>query len=66
MTSISHDLRTPLANLRAMVEAITDGVVDDPQTVRSYSGEMLASIERLVEMVEDLLNSRGWMSSICP
>ncbi len=54
VTSISHDLRTPLANLRAMVEAITDGVVDDPQTVRSYSGEMLASIERLVEMVEDL------------
>ena len=30
MTSISHDLRTPLANLRAMVEAIDDGVVDDP------------------------------------
>ena len=32
--SISHDLRTPLANLRAMVEAIDDGVVDDPAVVR--------------------------------
>jgi signal transduction histidine kinase len=53
-TSISHDLRTPLANLRAMVEAIKDGVVDDPDTVRRYSDEMLISIMRLVEMVDDL------------
>ena len=41
MTSISHDLRTPLANLRAMVEAIDDGVVDDPAIVREYSHQML-------------------------
>ena len=54
MTSISHDLRTPLANLRAMVEAIKDGVVDDPDTVRRYSDEMLVAIMRLVEMVDDL------------
>ena len=29
ITAVSHDLRTPLASLRAMVEAIDDGVVDD-------------------------------------
>jgi len=54
MTSISHDLRTPLASLRAMVEAIGDGVVDDPQTVRRYTAEMLRSILSLVELVDDL------------
>ncbi len=54
MTSISHDLRTPLANLRAMAEAISDGVVEDPVTVRRYSDEMLISTMRLVEMVDDL------------
>jgi signal transduction histidine kinase len=54
MTSISHDLRTPLANLRAMVEAIDDGVVDDPGTVRRYADEMLRSIRTLVGMVDDL------------
>jgi signal transduction histidine kinase len=37
-----------------MVEAIKDGVVDDPDTVRRYSDEMLISIMRLVEMVDDL------------
>ncbi len=56
MTSISHDLRTPLANLRAMVEAIDDGVVDDPEIVRTYSEQMLRSIQTLVAMVEDLFD----------
>ena len=54
MTSISHDLRTPLASLRSMVEAISDGVVEDPETMRRYAGDMLRSIMTLVEMVEDL------------
>jgi signal transduction histidine kinase len=56
MTSISHDLRTPLANLRAMVEAIDDGVVDDPEIVRAYSTQMLRSIQTLVAMVDDLFD----------
>ena len=56
MTSISHDLRTPLANLRAMVEAIDDGVVDDPAIVRQYSDQMLRSIHTLVAMVEDMFD----------
>ena len=30
LSSISHDLRTPLAALRASVEAIRDGVAPDP------------------------------------
>jgi two-component system, OmpR family, sensor histidine kinase BaeS len=54
MTSISHDLRTPLASIRATVEAINDGVVDDPQTVRRYAAEMLRSISALVDLVDDL------------
>lgn len=54
ITSLSHDLRTPLANLRAMVEAIDDGVVDDPAVVRRYAGEMLAAVHALVAMAEDM------------
>ena len=42
--AVSHDLRTPLADLRAMAEAIEDGVVSDPETVREYAVRMGASV----------------------
>jgi signal transduction histidine kinase len=54
IVAVSHDLRTPLASLRAMVEAIDEGVVDDAPTIRRYSGEMRRSVEQLVAMVDDL------------
>jgi signal transduction histidine kinase len=48
---VSHDLRTPLAGLRAMTEALEDGLADDP--VR-YHAQMRAEVERMVRMVDDL------------
>jgi signal transduction histidine kinase len=54
ITTVSHDLRTPLASLRAMTEAIEDGVIDDPPTVRRYVAEMRRSVAQLGSMVDDL------------
>jgi signal transduction histidine kinase len=54
IVAVSHDLRTPLASVRAMVEAIDDGVVDDGPTVRRYAAEMRRSVDQLVTMVDDL------------
>jgi signal transduction histidine kinase len=54
MVAVSHDLRTPLASLRAMAEAIDDGIVDDPPTLRRYVDEMRAGIDALVALVDDL------------
>jgi signal transduction histidine kinase len=54
ITAVSHDLKTPLSGLRAMVESISDGVVDDPQTLRRYIAEMRRSVESLVVLVDDL------------
>jgi signal transduction histidine kinase len=54
VTAVSHDLRTPLANLRAMTEAIDEGVVADETSLRRYVGEMRRSVDRLVCMVDDL------------
>ena len=54
ITAVSHDLRTPLASLRAMVEAIDEGVVVDAPTVQHYIGEMRRSVDQLVTMVSDL------------
>jgi signal transduction histidine kinase len=54
ITAISHDLRTPLASLRAMAEAIDEQVVDDPATMRRYATEMRRSTEALATLVDDL------------
>ncbi|MGH3415767.1 MAG: sensor histidine kinase [Actinocrinis sp.] len=48
---VSHDLRTPLAGLRAMAEALEDGIATDP--VR-YHTQMRTSVDRLAGMVDDL------------
>jgi signal transduction histidine kinase len=54
LTAVSHDLRTPLASLRAMIEAIDDGVVEDPATLRLYTAEMRRSAGALGDLVDDL------------
>jgi signal transduction histidine kinase len=54
ITAVSHDLRTPLAGLRAMVEAIDDGVVSDAATIQRYAGEMRRSVDSLAALVDDL------------
>lgn len=48
---VSHDLRTPLAGLRAMAEALADGLAVDPAR---YHRQMLADVDRMATMVDDL------------
>ncbi len=48
---ISHDLRTPLAGLRAMSEALEDGVAADPER---YLRQIRAEVEHLDTLVGDL------------
>ncbi|MGI8528651.1 MAG: sensor histidine kinase [Geodermatophilaceae bacterium] len=51
---ISHDLRTPLAGMRAMTEALEDSVVSDPATVQEYHRRMRQETDRMTRLVEDL------------
>ena len=52
--AISHDLRTPLASIRAMVEAINDGVVTDTETTQRYIHTVLGEVQRLNGLIDDL------------
>jgi len=51
---ISHDLRTPLAGIRAMTEALADRVVTDPAEVAQYAHSIGRQTQRLSGMVDDL------------
>jgi signal transduction histidine kinase len=51
---ISHDLRTPLASLRALAEALADGVATDEATRGRYLAGLVAHVDRLTTLVDDL------------
>ncbi len=54
ISAVSHDLRTPLATTRAMVEALADEVVTDRADVQRYLGLILHDIEHLSRLIDDL------------
>ena len=54
VSAVSHDLRTPLASIRVMVESLVDGVVEDQETVGRYLRNTLAEIKYLGQLVDDL------------
>lgn len=51
---VSHDLRTPLAGMRAMAEALEDGMVTDPAVVHRYHRRLRAETDRMAQLVNDL------------
>jgi signal transduction histidine kinase len=53
VASVSHDLRTPLASLRLLVESIDDGVATG-ETRDRYLGEMRTHVEVLTALIDDL------------
>ncbi|MEP6987766.1 MAG: HAMP domain-containing sensor histidine kinase, partial [Chloroflexota bacterium] len=52
----SHDLRTPLSAIRAMNEAMMDGVVNDPETVKRYQQNMQNEITHMGHLINDLFD----------
>jgi signal transduction histidine kinase len=54
IAAVSHDLRTPLAAVRVMIEAMADGIVSDPEIQRRYLGASQREIQHLSQLVDDL------------
>lgn len=53
---VSHDLRTPLTSIRAVLEALADGMVDDPTTVQRYFRVAQQDIRSLSHLIDDLFD----------
>ena len=54
IAAVSHDLRTPLASLRAMTEALSDGLIHDRATTDRYLATMRIQINYLNSLIDDL------------
>ncbi len=55
MSNISHELRTPLASLKALVDTLDNGALDDPPAARRFLKRMDAEVDVLTQMVQELL-----------
>ncbi len=52
--NISHELRTPLAGIKAMVETLSGGAVDDKKAARDFLTRIDGEVERLTQLVSEL------------
>jgi signal transduction histidine kinase len=50
----SHDLRTPLASLQLVIDALVDGVADDAETQQRYLHTAQIEVANLKELINDL------------
>lgn len=55
VANVSHELRTPLTSLGLMVENLLRGALEERDVAKDFLRRMAGEIERLTEMVLDLL-----------
>lgn len=55
ISNISHELRTPLASLKALIETLVEGALDDPPAARKFLQHIDVEIDSLIQIVEELL-----------
>ncbi|HET9015398.1 MAG TPA: ATP-binding protein [Thermomicrobiaceae bacterium] len=55
ITNVSHELRTPIAALKALVETLEAGALDDPEVAAEFLSRMHVEVDGLAELLEELL-----------
>lgn len=56
VANVSHELRTPLTSIRAMVETLEAGPIDDEAIMSDFLVRIVGEVDRLNALVEDLLD----------
>jgi two-component system phosphate regulon sensor histidine kinase PhoR len=54
VANVSHELRTPLTAIKAFVENLVDGGIDDPEAARRFLGIVRKHADRMGDLIEDL------------
>jgi two-component system phosphate regulon sensor histidine kinase PhoR len=55
VANVSHELRTPLASVKAVIETLQGGALDDRPAAEEFLRRASDEIDRLVQLVEELL-----------
>ncbi|NLB70876.1 MAG: cell wall metabolism sensor histidine kinase WalK [Chloroflexi bacterium] len=55
VSNISHELRSPIAGIKAISETLLDGALDDPPAARRFLVRMDSEVDNLIQMVNELL-----------
>jgi two-component system phosphate regulon sensor histidine kinase PhoR len=55
IANVSHELRTPLASLKALVETLEEGALDDPPAAREFLAQVHVEVDSLTQFVNELL-----------
>jgi len=55
VANVSHELKTPVTNMRMISETLLDGMITDPQEIRRSYGTLLRESMRLSRLINDLL-----------
>ena len=55
VTNVSHDLRTPIASLKALVDTLLAGALEDETVARDFLSRMEVEVDDLARLVEELL-----------
>lgn len=56
VSNVSHELRTPLTSMRSYIEALNEGAWQDPDIAPSFLKVTLDETDRMIRMINDLLN----------
>jgi two-component system phosphate regulon sensor histidine kinase PhoR len=52
--NISHELRTPIAGIKAMAETLRDGAIDDREAAQNFLSRIVGEADRLTQIVTEL------------
>ncbi len=66
VSNVSHELRTPLASLKALVETLQEGALEDPPAAQRFLRQMEVEIDNLTQMVRELLELSRIESGLVP
>ncbi len=55
IANVSHELRTPLASLKSVIETLQEGALEDRAAAREFLARADAEVDRVVQIMEELL-----------